>query len=201
VPRVSREHVDARRREILGAAFRCFARTGVHGTTMQEIASEAGLSAGALYRYFEGKEALFEALAAYAADRRVENLSSLESGRGAEGLAEVVAGMMAELGTGDADASVRLDVRLWAEALDHPSVLEIARRALASVREPVAGYVRAGQGAGTIRSVVDPEAVGRAVVSLLVGLELQRALGEDVDLENYRGAVRDLLSGLGSRSG
>jgi len=109
--------------------------------------------------------------------------------------------MMADLHSEDVDASVRLDVRLWAEALDHPNVLEIARRALASVREPVAGYVRAGQGAGTIRSEVDPEAVGRAVVSLLVGLELQRALGEDVDLENYRGAVRDLLSGLGSRSG
>jgi len=201
VPRVSREHVDARRREILGAAFRCFARKGVHGTTMREIADEAGLSAGALYRYFAGKEALFEALAAGAADRRARNLSSLEPDGGADRLAEVVAGMMADLHSEDVDASVRLDVRLWAEALDHPNVLEIARRALASVREPVAGYVRAGQGAGTIRSEVDPEAVGRAVVSLLVGLELQRALGEDVDLENYRGAVRDLLSGLGSRSG
>jgi AcrR family transcriptional regulator len=30
---------------------------------MQEIADEAGLSAGALYRYFDGKEALIEALA------------------------------------------------------------------------------------------------------------------------------------------
>lgn len=201
MPRVSREHVDARRRGILGAAFRCFARKGVHGTTMQEIADEAGLSAGALYRYFAGKEALFEALAAAAADRRAESLASFEPGGGADRLAEIVAGMMADLRFENADASVRLDVRLWAEALDDPNVLEIARRALASVREPVAAYVRAGQGAGAIRPDVDPDAVGRAVVSLLVGLELQRALGEDLDLETYRAAVRDLLSRLGSPSG
>lgn len=196
-PRVTQEHLDTRRREILRAAFRCFSQKGLHGTTMQEIADEADLSAGALYRYFESKEALIESLAAGSAERRAEALGALGPGGGADALAELVAGMMAALRSEGADASVRLDVRLWAEALDHPEVRKTAREAFASLREPVADYVRGERGAGRIREDVDPEAVGRAVVSLMTGLELQRALEGELDLEAYRSVARAILRGLG----
>ena len=46
--RVSQEHLDARRRQILEGAARCFARDGFHSTTMQDILRETGLSAGAV---------------------------------------------------------------------------------------------------------------------------------------------------------
>ncbi len=36
-----------------------FARSGFHGASVEEIASEAGFSTGALYSNFEGKEDLF----------------------------------------------------------------------------------------------------------------------------------------------
>ena len=47
-----------RRLEILDAAQRCFARSGFHGASMQEICAEADMSPGNLYRYFPSKEAL-----------------------------------------------------------------------------------------------------------------------------------------------
>jgi TetR/AcrR family transcriptional regulator, repressor for uid operon len=47
-----------RRLEILDAAQRCFARSGFHGASMQEICAEASMSPGNLYRYFPSKEAL-----------------------------------------------------------------------------------------------------------------------------------------------
>lgn len=197
-PRVTQAHLDARRREILTAAFQCFSKKGLHGTTMQEIADEAGLSAGALYRYFDGKEALIAALAADAAKRRQEALSRLEPGGGARRLADLVAELIDGLAGESAEASVRLDVRLWGEALDHPEVCETARGAFAGLREPVADYVCAERDAGRMRRNVDPEAVGRTVVSLLTGLELQRAYDADLDLEAYRDATRALLAGLGT---
>lgn len=196
-PRVTQAHLDARRIEILTAAFRCFSRKGLHGTTMQEIADEAGLSSGALYRYFEGKESLIEALAEESAARRAHALRALEPGGGAGALADAVANMMAGLGSREAEVSVRLDVRLWAEALDHAEVRETAREAFASVREPVAAYLEAEREAGRIRADVDPDAVGRLVISLLTGLELQRALDGKVDLDAYRAAVQALLTGPG----
>lgn len=194
-PRVTPEHVEARREEILGAAFRCFARSGIHATTMQEIAAEAGLSAGAIYGYFEGKEGLVQALAEAAAARRADALAGLEPGGGANALAEIVTGMMADLDVEGAEVSVRLDVRLWAEALDRPGIRATALEAFASVRDPVAAYVRSEREAGRIREGVDPDAVGDLVVSLLTGLELQRALGE-IDLDAYRSAAREALGGL-----
>src|SRR5882672_7668687 len=47
-----------RRTEILDAAERCFARSGFHRASMQDICGEAGMSPGNLYRYFPSKEAL-----------------------------------------------------------------------------------------------------------------------------------------------
>ena len=51
-------YAEARIEEIREAAFRVFVRKGIGAARMQDIAAEAGLSAGALYRYFEGKEDL-----------------------------------------------------------------------------------------------------------------------------------------------
>ena len=45
-----------RRDEILAAAQRCFARSGFHGASMQDICAEAGMSPGNLYRYFPSKD-------------------------------------------------------------------------------------------------------------------------------------------------
>ena len=47
-----------RRAEIIDAAERCFARSGFHRASMQEICAEAGMSPGNLYRYFPSKETL-----------------------------------------------------------------------------------------------------------------------------------------------
>jgi AcrR family transcriptional regulator len=53
---------EARPEEILAAASDVFIRRGYAQATMQEIAQAAGISAGTIYRYFKGKEALFHAL-------------------------------------------------------------------------------------------------------------------------------------------
>src|SRR6185436_627419 len=51
-----------RRKLILDAAERSFARAGFHRTTMQDVAAEAGMSPGNLYRYFQSKDALVRGL-------------------------------------------------------------------------------------------------------------------------------------------
>lgn len=56
MPQVLKEDV---RRRILQAALRRFATQGFPDTTMEEIAGDAGVSTGNVYRYFEGKRDLF----------------------------------------------------------------------------------------------------------------------------------------------
>jgi AcrR family transcriptional regulator len=61
--RMTREQSRANTRErLLVAARAVFARNGFHGASVEEVASEAGFSTGALYSNFEGKEDLFLAL-------------------------------------------------------------------------------------------------------------------------------------------
>jgi AcrR family transcriptional regulator len=68
-PRMTREQSKANTRErLLSAARTVFARGGFHGASVEEIASEAGFSTGALYSNFGGKEDLFLALM----DREIE---------------------------------------------------------------------------------------------------------------------------------
>jgi AcrR family transcriptional regulator len=62
VPKLAVDVKEARRSHILAAAQRCFARSGYHMTTVDDIAAEAGVSKGAPYVYFEGKESLFREL-------------------------------------------------------------------------------------------------------------------------------------------
>ena len=58
MPKLKPDTQRARREHILDAAEHCFARAGFHRTTMQDICKEAGVSPGALYVYFDSKEAL-----------------------------------------------------------------------------------------------------------------------------------------------
>jgi len=50
------------REAILAACLRLFAKHGVSGTSIDEIAREAGITKGAVYWHFDSKDALFEAV-------------------------------------------------------------------------------------------------------------------------------------------
>ncbi len=52
------------RERILQAALETFAEKGLHGATVVEIAKAAGITGGALYRYFDSKEEIFHAVVA-----------------------------------------------------------------------------------------------------------------------------------------
>src|SRR5438876_9881667 len=62
MPRVSDRHLAARRQQILEAARACFLRKGFHATSIQDVIAEAGLSVGAVYRYFPSKTELIAAI-------------------------------------------------------------------------------------------------------------------------------------------
>jgi TetR/AcrR family transcriptional regulator, repressor for uid operon len=62
MPKLKPETQTARREHILNAAQLCFARAGFHRTTMHDICREASVSPGAIYVYFDGKEALIAGL-------------------------------------------------------------------------------------------------------------------------------------------
>lgn len=71
------------RERIIHVALEVFAEKGVHGATVVEIAKRAGVTGGALYRYFESKEDIFQAV--------------VEQHSGAFAALDMVRGLMPEL--------------------------------------------------------------------------------------------------------
>ena len=59
MPKVTQEHVEARRAEILDGARRAFAEYGYEGATVAKLEEATGCSRGAIFHYFENKADLF----------------------------------------------------------------------------------------------------------------------------------------------
>ena len=72
MPRVKTE---AKERAILDAAAKVFARKPFHGVLIDEIASDAGIGKGTIYRYFETKDDLYFATTLHILDRLAATLS------------------------------------------------------------------------------------------------------------------------------
>ena len=69
---------EERRRQILHAAVRAFARKGYHACRVSDIATEAGVAYGLVYHYFGSKEALLEAIFKETWGAMLETVSSVE---------------------------------------------------------------------------------------------------------------------------
>lgn len=72
MPKVTEEHKDARREQILRGAHGVFAKHGYEGATVARLEEATHLSRGAIFSYFENKEALFVELVRRSSDRFVE---------------------------------------------------------------------------------------------------------------------------------
>jgi len=64
MPRLTPQRRQDRREQIADAALRCFSRNGFAATTMADIITESGLSAGSIYSHFEGKVELVRLVSA-----------------------------------------------------------------------------------------------------------------------------------------
>ena len=60
---------DERQAQILAAAAAAFARTGFAGTSMDDVAAEAGITRLIVYRHFDSKEDLYRAVLTKVTDR------------------------------------------------------------------------------------------------------------------------------------
>ena len=70
----SRERTEARRRAIMLAAARVFARKGYDAATMDDIANQLGVSKVAIYYHFPSKEALHREIRVIAISDSIERL-------------------------------------------------------------------------------------------------------------------------------
>lgn len=165
-----------RRSEILEAAERCFVRTGFHQTSMQEICTEAGMSAGNLYRYFPSKEAL---IAGIAERDRAEVAQDFASADLSQGLLAVIEGLAHYHFAVRPDDQVKLCTEVMSEARRNPEIWRIHTAFDADVKRWLLDLFRAGAAQGDIPKDVDLEPVINMLMIIADGVWWRRALDPD----------------------
>ncbi|GAA4929312.1 TetR/AcrR family transcriptional regulator [Streptomyces coeruleoprunus] len=199
--RVSQEHLDARRRQILDGAARCFARNGFHATSMQDVLREADLSAGAVYRYFRGKEELIEAIVNEVLDT-VRTAFEEAAAKSPPPPPDVLVGqVMTQVLTERTGLSYegeegfpRLMVQVWTETLRNERLSAVMRTGYARVRQAWIGVVEAYQEAGLMRRDIPAEHVARTMVAAAQGFAVQQALFGAAPVSVLQDGLRGLMS-------
>jgi AcrR family transcriptional regulator len=176
MPRVSERYRDARREQIMDAARRCFLRKGFHETSMTDLFAESGLSSGAFYRYFAGKDELIIAIARESIRDIVTVIHTVAqdaNGSLADALADAIDVADARHAENELGA---LAVQVWAEALRNPRLAEEFTALLADVHAEIVAMVRRHQEAGKLPADVPAEALSRLLAGTVPGHMLQVAL-------------------------
>jgi len=176
VPRISAAHEQQVRERIIRAAVEVFAEKGYHRATIADVVQRSGLSVGAIYTHFKGKDALFlqscDLISGQGLDELAIRLAPLTST--ADKLMAAAAYYVETIDEfEDAPGQVGL-VRAWAEAPGEPEVREM----LARRREQLVGaalmLLHEGVARGELPVWLDVDGFARGFLGLLDGLLLQR---------------------------
>lgn len=191
--RVSQEHLDARRLQILDAARRRFIRNGFHATSMQDVFTEAGLSAGAVYRYFVGKDDIIAAIASGAlADLATTFADGDQVPPQLDDIVDVVLNVDTPPLAGSTE-SARLLVQIWSEALRSPALAAQLTDVMDESRQVLGRLVERHQQAGLLPSDAVPEEVAAVLIALVDGFLVQRAVYGRADAAAFRAGIRALM--------
>ena len=182
MPKVTQEHLDARRAEILDGARRAFAEHGYEGATVARLEEATGLSRGAIFHYFENKNDLFVELAMEMNTRFGDILV-------AEGLNEAFRELSKENPEWLA-VLIETESRMRHDE-DFVRRLE-AKSADTSPR--IQEWFQEQQAEGKLRDDVSWLELGRFATSLLNGLALRIAGGDPFDIESMLRLLEDAIA-------
>ncbi len=188
------EPVLDRRQHILDAAERSFVRAGFHRTTMHDVAAEAGMSPGNLYRYFPSKDALVASLCER--DRAGLANEFAEMREGADDFMTAFRELGRRHFQDEGCGKAKLCLELWAEATRNPAVAALQTEFDRGLTEQFVLAFEAAKAAGAIDPSVDSRAVASIIGKLGDGLFVRRAVATDFDPEREVGEVFAVICAL-----
>lgn len=185
-----------RREEIVSAAQTCVVRHGFHAASMGQIAAEAKMSVGQIYRYFPSKEAIVHAIVERIVARRLQWMVNRDKHID---LPAVFASRN-DLHGSDGQSDRILLLEITAESTRNAAVAEIVRDADRRLHAQAVALVRADHPEWS-----EQEAIARVefIIVLSEGTAFRRAMQQRADpalLEAlYRDAIDKIFPGLGNK--
>ncbi len=193
-PKVSEEHIEKRKHQILDAAVSCFSRYGLYNATLDHIQREAGLSRGAVYHYFKSKKAIIEGIR-QRSSQQTEAVVAASDVEGSARLLELVDASYANLASPASVDAKSLALMLWAEALVDKSIMESQLPSFRPFLDALSESVVRAEQDNQINPEIDPEAIARVVSGALIGLQIQLTWEPEIDMDSAKRALVAMLTG------
>lgn len=169
MPKVSQDHRDARRRQILDGARRCFAEYGYDKATVRRLEQAIGMSRGAIFHHFRDKDTLFFELAHEDAERMAAVTSR-------EGLIQVMRDLLTAPDQFDWLAT-RLEIAR--KLRNDPAFSRGWTERSAELAAATTDRLRRQKSAGRVRDDVPDDVLACYLDLVLDGLVARLASGED----------------------
>jgi TetR/AcrR family transcriptional regulator, transcriptional repressor of aconitase len=189
MPKVTDDHRKAQEERFVDAARRCFTRLGVEGTSMEDIRTEAGVSAGLMYRYFGSKDEMIRAAIAGAlAEFEVLIAETGESKHAGtpEGYLRLLLNNLVQLRYQHPDVDLfKLAIQGWAHAQARPKAQDVISESFARQLE---SYRAAATRWTTPRKA---PAAATAIAAAVIGYLVQSTFSDsNIDVPQYcRGLI------------
>lgn len=194
MPKVTQQHMDARREEIMAAARRCFVKDGFHSTSMQDIFAASGLSAGAVYRHFAKKEDIILAIAEANMADVVDVVRSAAARNTRRPVGEVIGEAIDTLSSRSRQDQgfAGLAVLVWSEALRNHQLGAKFAELVELLHQDLTEIIDTHQGGESPATGITAEAAARTLVCVLSGFLLQTALLDPGAVAGVSDTVRRL---------
>ena len=199
MPKVTEAHNEARRQQILEAARACFSRQGFHQTSIQDICKEAGLSPGAVYRYFPSKDHIIAATCLDCQQGIVDLIEAAKSQGGSplQALDFIVDHGINMLSGESSREFTMMNVQLWSEAMRSE---EIKNALLMATIDMLGSAFEELFSQAQEQDLVDRELDSRALAITLMGtfhgLVLHKSLDAEIDISACGDAMRAMYQGI-----
>lgn len=186
-----------RRKELLDAAARVFARKGFHASRVGDIAEEAGVAHGLLYHYFRSKDEVLETIFREHWTALLERVHAVEATDDpVEEQLRGIAGAMFYGWLHEPDV-VRVVIREIARSAEVQERVGELVKPVGAIRR----IVERGQAAGEFRTDIDAETAGvifhGAIDEVITGLVLGRISADERDVAAAQHQIVELVvSGL-----
>ena len=198
MPKITDEKKQQRREEIISSAFRCFATTGFSDTTMRDIFEESGLSSGAVYSYFENKEAIVYEICARRTENYVDYLEKKvkdENVEIGELLAEIIESYVGGFGDPTFDEKSKVNAQMWSMGVMKKEIREAANSLFDRYVKALSLPISRAQKRREIDPDLEPTMIAEVMITMIFGLDLRKASQDTFDVQGFAKVTRSLFSG------
>jgi len=194
VPVSRAERRDQQTHRVLEAAKRCFVLYGFQGASMNQICTEAGMSPGALYRYFPSKEAIVEAICE--ADRQQDaELFAMVVGN-KDVVDGVVQGAMRHIRFVHETNAAPMFAEIAAESMRNPAVNSTCEKNMVEVQRVFHGYLRDARERGEIDPPVDLDVLVPTFLAMAHGMAVHDLPSHGIDFDELEKLLRSMIEGM-----